>query len=246
MPITERLRMLTYNVHRCVGRDGRLSPTRIAAAIAEHEPDVVALQELDVGRARTNYANQAALIAEALGMGWFFHPAYQNGDEHYGDALLSRYPMRLFRAAALPTLPDRPRLERRGALWADIEWPGGTAHFLTTHLGLSARERLAQVDALLSADWLGHPQCNRPLALCGDLNAMPGTRAYRRLRSRLHDPFPWNRWPRGTFPSGLPLLRIDHVLLCPSWVVHRVEVPRTRLTRVASDHLPLLVEASLV
>jgi endonuclease/exonuclease/phosphatase family metal-dependent hydrolase len=245
MSPSQRLRVLTYNVHRCVGRDRRLSPGRIAEAIAEQRPDVVALQELDVGRARTNYVNQAAAIAEALGMSWFFHPALQDRDESYGDALLSRYPMSLRRSAALPTLPNRPRLERRGALWVDVEWQGGAVHFLTTHLGLNGRERLAQVEALLSPDWLGHPERQRPLALCGDLNALPGTRAYRRLRSVLHDPVPWRRWPRGTFPSGLPVLRIDHVLLCPRWLVHRVEVPRTRLTRVASDHLPLLVEVSL-
>ena len=245
MASAERLRILTYNVHRCVGRDNRLAPQRIADAIAELRPDVVALQELDVNRLRTKRADQARLIAEALHMHWFFHPALRDQDEHYGDALLSRYPMRLIKAGVLPTLPDCPHLETRGALWIAVDWADQEVQILTTHLGLKPREQLVQVEALLGADWLTHPECRPPLVLCGDLNAIPGTRPYRRLRGLLNDPFPWHTWPPGTFPTAYPLLRIDHVLLSSSWIVHSVDVPRTRLTRIASDHLPLLVEASL-
>ena len=51
-------RLLTYNVHRCVGTDRRLDVDRIVAVIGEHEPDIVCLQELDVGRARTGLVDQ--------------------------------------------------------------------------------------------------------------------------------------------------------------------------------------------
>ena len=47
---TRSLRVMTYNVHSCVGIDGRLSPRRVARVIARYQPDVVALQEVDVGR----------------------------------------------------------------------------------------------------------------------------------------------------------------------------------------------------
>ena len=68
-------RLLTYNVHRCVGVDRKLDVSRIAAVIAEHEPDIVCLQELDVGRARTGFVDQARAIAEQLAMSYHFHPA---------------------------------------------------------------------------------------------------------------------------------------------------------------------------
>jgi endonuclease/exonuclease/phosphatase family metal-dependent hydrolase len=178
-------------------------------------------------------------------MHWHFHPAYSAKEEHYGDALLSRFPMRLVRAAALPTLDHVADLERRGALWVAVDWDGRTVQFLTTHLGLLGSERLVQVNELLGSNWLADPQCAPPIALCGDLNALPGTLPYRRLRSVLDDPFPWHGFPPGTFPTGCPVLRIDHVLLSNDWVVHSIAIPRTRLTRVASDHLPLVVEASL-
>jgi endonuclease/exonuclease/phosphatase family metal-dependent hydrolase len=118
---------------------------------------------------------------------------------------------------------------------------------LNTHLGLIARERLAQAEALAGPAWLGHPDCRPPRLFCGDFNTWPRTRAFGRLQQHLkraradHGP----PWPRATFPARCPVLPIDHVFLSPDWVVRRVTVPRTRLTRIASDHLPVLVEAVL-
>ena len=109
------LRLMTYNVHGCVGRDGRLSPQRVAEVIAGAGPDVVALQELDVGRRRSGSRNQAREVADALGMAFHFHPALRVEEENYGDAILSRLPMRLVRAGALPAGP-RGGAEPRGAL----------------------------------------------------------------------------------------------------------------------------------
>ena len=61
-------RLMTYTVHRCVGTDRKLDVDRVAAVIADYEPDIVCLQELDVGRARTGHIDQAAAIAERLSM----------------------------------------------------------------------------------------------------------------------------------------------------------------------------------
>jgi endonuclease/exonuclease/phosphatase family metal-dependent hydrolase len=115
---------------------------------------------------------------------------------------------------------------------------------INTHLGLRRHERLAQVNALLGPDWLGHPSCREPVIVTGDFNAVPGSRAYRRMAERLCDAqlAPHIRRPRATFPVGLPFLRIDHVFVSRSIEVTRVETLRTPLTRRASDHLPLLVD----
>src|SRR5215212_7139981 len=131
MPLVKRLRIMTYNVHRCVGRDGMFSADRIAAAIAEQQPDVVAVQELDLNRARVERPHQVAHIAEALKMGWLFHPAHVERNEHFGDALLSHYPMELVRAAVLPTLPNHPRMERRSALWVNLHWDDHPVQVIT-------------------------------------------------------------------------------------------------------------------
>src|SRR4051812_17087286 len=118
-------RILTYNVHRCVGTDRRLDVGRIVEVIASFEPDIVALQELDVGRARTDLVDQAHEIAEGLEMAFHFHPAMRVEEELYGDAILTLYPERLVQAAPLPSHNYIANLlEPRGALWVAVDIDG--------------------------------------------------------------------------------------------------------------------------
>jgi endonuclease/exonuclease/phosphatase family metal-dependent hydrolase len=241
------VRVLTYNVHRCVGTDGQLSPERIAAVIARCEPDIVALQELDVGRVRTGGIDQAHAIAALLRMDFHFHPALRVEEELYGDAILTALPVRLMKAGALPGLPDRLRLEPRGALWAAVDVGGTELHVINTHLGLLRLERLRQAAALVGEDWLEHPKRQGPVILLGDFNSVPRSSTYRRLAGRLRDAQRLcpARTVRPTFPSRFPLLRLDHVFVSPEVEVLSATVPRDRLTRTASDHLPLVVRCRL-
>lgn len=237
-------RILTYNVHRCIGVDGRLAPARIAEVIASCEPDIVALQELDVGRARTGGIDQARAIADELGMHFHFHPAVRVMEELYGDAILTTRPSKLVRAGPLPTWGQRSLVEPRGALWACVNVGAVEVQIINTHLGLRGPERLRQVDVLLGPDWFGHPACREPVMIVGDFNAIPRSRVYRRLSACLKDvqaaPHIRRRLP--TYPARAPFFRIDHVFVSTSIEVLRAETIRTPLARVASDHLPLLVE----
>lgn len=242
-------RILTYNVHRCLGGDRKLSPSRIAEVIASQAADIVVLQELDIGRKRSGRVDQAGLIAQELGMRLHFYSALRVLEEQYGDAILTPHASRAIHAADLPGSRRPPNLERRGALWAEIEIGGARLQVINTHLGLLAHERRAQVDALFGPDWLGHPSCVDPLILAGDMNAVPRSRAYRQLVSRLTDAqrVPGaNFRPSATFPSMMPLLRLDHVMVSKSIRVTRTEVVRTPLARLASDHLPLVVDFDIV
>ena len=152
--------------------------------------------------------------------------------------------MRLVKAGALPGLPDKPRIEPRGALWVTIELNGIEHQVLNTHLGLLPRERRVQAEALLGPDWLGHPECRGPVVLCGDFNALPSSPVCRRLRTRLHDAQIEldNHRPKRTFYGRFPMARIDHVFVDSATEVLDIEVPDTELARVASDHLPLIAE----
>ncbi|MCP1550165.1 MULTISPECIES: endonuclease/exonuclease/phosphatase family protein [Methylorubrum] len=244
---SRRLRLLTYNVRHCRGTDGRVAPERVARVIAACAPDIVALQEVDVGRKRTGGLDQAEEIARLVGMFAHFHPALHIEEERYGDALLTHLPSRLRRAGPLPGLLRRPGLEPRGALWIEVTAGAGRLQVLTTHFGLLGAERVAQAEALLGPDWLGGPACDAPAVLLGDFNATGWSRAYRRLSGRLTDARRLTgerRWRRGgaTFPSRFPLLRIDHVFVSERVTVERVAVVDTPLARKASDHRPLLAE----
>src|SRR5215207_2000648 len=227
-----------------MGVDGRLSPARIAEVIASCNADIVALQELDVGRARTGGVDQAHAIAEELGMHMHFHPAFRVMEESFGDAVLTTRPSRLVKAGPLPTWRRRSFVEPRGALWASVNVGGTEVQVLNTHLGLRGPERLMQIEALLGPEWFCHPACRGPIIVAGDLNAIPRSRVYRRLSGHLHDAqtTPRSPRPRTPFPGRAPMLRIDHFFVSRSVKVLRAETIRTPLARVASDHLPLLVE----
>lgn len=240
-------RILTYNVHRCRGTDGRVSPARIAEVIARCRPDIVALQELDVGRARTGHVDQAHLIARRLQMDFHFHPVRVVEEELYGDAILTALPTRLIKAGPLPALAVARRLEPRGALWVAVDVGDGVeVQIVNTHLSLIGRERVRQVAALLGADWLGHLDCREPKILLGDFNAVPRSAAYKAITRVLSDAQVMQnprRRPRRTFPARLPALRLDHVFVSKASLrITGVEVPRSALARVASDHLPLVVD----
>jgi len=239
-------RILTYNVHRCVGVDRRLDVARIADVIAAQEPDIVALQELDVGRQRTFHVDQAHEIAKRLEMAVHFHPAMKVEEELYGDAILTAYPERLVQAAPLPSHARMAHLlEPRGALWVTVDIDGKSVQIINTHLGLVPQEQQAQARALVSEAWIRHPLCTGPTIVLGDFNAAPNTQVYKTFTALLQDARQITRGPRrptSTFPSGLPILRIDHVFVTAGIEILRVEAPFDALTRTASDHLPLVVD----
>jgi endonuclease/exonuclease/phosphatase family metal-dependent hydrolase len=237
-------RILTYNVHRCVGNDRRLDVARIAEVIAALEPDIVALQELDVGRARTNSVDQAHEIAQRLDMACHFNAALKVEEELYGDAILTHYPERLIQNGPLPGHPRIAQLEPRGALWIEADIGDQRVQIINTHLGLVPKEQQIQAAWLASPSWLDHPRCRGPRILLGDFNATGTSLVYRTLTAKLEPArrlSPRNT-PTATFPSQLPVLRIDHVFVSPEIVVKDVFAPYDALVRVASDHLPLVMD----
>ncbi|HEY2049421.1 MAG TPA: endonuclease/exonuclease/phosphatase family protein [Caulobacteraceae bacterium] len=240
------LRILTYNVHRCVGTDSRLDVGRIAAVIAAEAPDIVALQEVDVGRARTGRVDQAHEIARRLNMTPRFHAALRVEEEQYGDAILTALPHTVVKAGPLPGHPAAPMLEPRGALWLNIELgQGRSLHVLNTHLGLVPREQQLQAAALVGEDWIGGASHKDPIVLTGDFNAGPRSRVYAQFARALRNAHEFStHGPRrvATFPSRLPVMRIDHMFVSAGVRILGLRVGMSALSRTASDHLPLVAD----
>ncbi len=243
------LRLMTYNVHRCVGTDRKLDVERVAEVIAAEQPDVVALQELDVGRMRTRSVDQAHRLAELLKMTFHFHPAMTVEEELYGDAILTALPERRIKAKELPLYRRVPGLEPRGALWVEVEFEGHKVQIINTHLGLIPQEQKRQAAALLGPDWMGADEWVAPGIVLGDFNATPYSATYRMLRTALRDAqAPTPTWPRpatATFPSSFPFMRIDHVFLTKGLETRGVRSPYDARARLASDHLPLVVDLEI-
>jgi len=243
----DTIRIMTYNVHSCIGTDSKISPERIARVIRRHEPDIVALQELDMRRQRTQGVDQPHIIAKQLEMGYHFYPTVQVEEEQFGNAVLSIYPMELIRAGRLPGFTGIPIIEPRGAIWTVINIAGTKINFFNTHLGIFSHEGIRQSKALLGLEWLAHPACRGPVILCGDFNALPGSLLYRNIKEVLRDAHGElvNHSPKATWFSHYPIGRIDHVFVSPEIEVTHVEVSGTGLDKIASDHLPLIIDIKI-
>ncbi|PVE25697.1 endonuclease [Microvirga sp. KLBC 81] len=237
-------RILTYNVHRWLGTDRKISPTRIAEVIAACEADIVALQEVRVGRTKAGEIDQAATVADKLGMDLHFQPTIRILGEQYGIAVLTKHPAYLVKSGRLPTQSTKPSFEKRSALWVRTEIDGHKVNVINAHLSLRSGERRAQASALVGSDWMGHPECADPAILLGDFNAPPYSRSYRMIANRLRDAQLSNSHgePQPTFHTRAPVLRLDHVFVTRSIEVMNAAPVRNALTRVASDHFPLLAE----
>jgi endonuclease/exonuclease/phosphatase family metal-dependent hydrolase len=239
-----KLRVATYNVHGCVGMDRQRSEARIAEVIAQLSADIVGLQELDLSRQRSAGVDQTGMIAEQLGWHSYFHPAMRRGDECYGLAILSRYPLTFRRAAELPgTAPFFCR-EDRAAIGMDVTTNLGTVHIINTHLGLGWRERLLQAQLFTSTEWHAAIAGDAPLILLGDFNSLPGSLPYRALTRYLRDVREFVRatHPIGTFPTWFPALAVDHIFVNAALQPLSLTVHRSTVARIASDHFPLVAE----
>jgi endonuclease/exonuclease/phosphatase family metal-dependent hydrolase len=228
-----RLSLASYNIHRCFGTDGKYRPERTAEVLYALDAEIIGLQEIDMrllvdGRAQLDY------FAETLAMHPVAGPNSHGRRGKFGNALLSRWPVRAVRRIDFSVRHREPR----GALDCELEVRGHRVRVVVTHLGLKARERAHQVRVLLSS--LEQSDEGLPTVIMGDFNEWKPTRgALRHLDRR----FGLSLMPR-TFPSMLPLLPLDRVWVWPAGGLQRLAVYATPLSRVSSDHLPLRAEVS--
>lgn len=237
-PSTDRCRVLTYNVHGCVGMDGQLSPERIARVIDQSAADIICMQEVDVSRKRSAFRDQAQAIALHLEMTHEFHPAWHVEEEKFGNAILTRLPMRTVRKEGL--YHQHQGRSRRSAQWVEIELRKDLhLQIINTHLSIYPLEQKTQAQQLID-EWIQPAMQQGPTLLCGDFNAPRRSATYRLLASALRDieDFDANR-PRNSLFSPLPVSRVDHGFVSEGLSILGVHVLSTRLAKVASDHLPV-------
>lgn len=212
----------TWNVHGCRGSDGRCDPERVADVVKELDADIVGLQEIE--------APVLSVIAARTGYTAVAGPTRTDHPGTGGNALLTRHEVAAVRRHDL----SRDGREPRGALDVDVAFVGRCCRTLVTHLGLQGAERRAQVRQLL--DVLGSEASPGGLTvLLGDLNEWLGPgRALRALRSG------FACGGARSFPSRLPLLALDRIVVRPAVALQSVRAHGSRLARAASDHLPVI------
>jgi endonuclease/exonuclease/phosphatase family metal-dependent hydrolase len=229
---------MTYNVHSFVGTDRVYDPERIARVIESAAPDVVALQEVDFGRGPSTEPDALEWLAARLNMGFHFTFTRSGSRGRFGNAVLTAHPFQLVAEGMLP----RRRDEARAVQWLTVVAPGFEVQLMNTHLSISLRERRAQIQALLGAEWVVQALQGLPLVICGDLNSSPLSGVYRKLGRELRDVQQGSSRRLATWPSRLPFWRIDHMFVSQDISVQRANVLDSGYSRQASDHLPLLAD----
>lgn len=242
-----KLRILTYNIHKCIGGvDRRYDPARIRDTIAHYDPDVALLQEVDQFVKRSNHDRQVDMLGEMLGYRhrtYFPNVKIRSGGE-YGNAILSRFPLSDTRNIDL-TVGNR---KRRSVLHAQyrVRSANGrrsrTVHVFNMHLGLSGKERKIQLQKFLDSHPFSGFHERTPIIVAGDLNDVWGS------LGKLLRPagFRGMKTPLRTFPSYAPMRALDSVYVRGDAELEKVQRARLALAKRASDHLPLIADINLL
>ncbi len=234
-PSSLALTLASYNIHRCFGTDGKYHPERTGVVMEGLDADLIGLQEVDMSLL-VDGRNQLDYFAETLAMHAVAGSNVKGRRGKFGNALLSRWPVRTVRRIDLSVR----HLEPRGALDCDLDVDGQRLRVVVTHLGLNAAERRLQVRRLIAA--LNDGPSGVPTIVMGDFNEWKPTRgALRALDRHLGI----SAMPL-TFPSRLPLLPLDRIWAWPAEGMVRQGVYTTPLSRITSDHLPLRAEIAWV
>ena len=222
------------------GRDRRYSLQRIIDCIDHERPDLVCLQEVDRLVGRSDFDDQPRLLGQSLNLQSTFQANVPVSNGTYGNLILSRWAVGSTHRISL----KRGIRKSRGAQLIHVETPEGVLHLVNTHLGLDERERHWQIDFLLEHE-LFQSSSVIPTFIAGDFNDWRNTLAEQSLANYGFQQVTSPPSDYRSFPSWLPVGGLDKVFVRGGVTTERVKVVRTSLARVASDHLPIVVDFSL-
>ena len=239
--VAVQFRLMTYNIHKGIGGvDRRYRPERIVTTIARYRPDIVLLQEVDDGVPRSRFDRQVDLLGDALGLR---HRAFQRNVTLrrgcYGNAILSRFPLSDVHNVDL-TIPMK---KRRQALVAHcrLHWEhhSRTLLLFNTHLGLAGFERVMQLRRILASEALEHTHKTTSTIIAGDFNDVWGGLGKTTLEPAGFTPV---LSTAKTFPAILPMRTLDRVYFRGGLTLDHSLVSHTKLSKQASDHLPVIAD----
>jgi len=235
----QTLRILCYNIHYGQGNDGVYDIPRLAEVINAAKPDLVALQEIDVGVMRSGRVHQIQELGKLTGMAARYGPTqhYQGG--LYGNGVLSKLPILDVSIHPLPYTEATEELITypRAAIAVTVRGPDGNPlRFISTHFQHSKFEedRIAEAGAINKL--FAGKDDKIPTILAGDMNAQPDSEPMAILHKRWTNAI--DKAATFTGPSKAPKYRIDYILYRPA---PRFRVVETKVIdeRMASDHFPV-------
>jgi endonuclease/exonuclease/phosphatase family metal-dependent hydrolase len=238
-----KFRIVTYNVHKCVGMDRRLNPARIVSVLKEIDADIVALQEVHCVQGRNHEDDQAHFIARELGFEYCMGHTRNLKGGIYGNLVLSRLPLLGSENHDISVLGR----EERGCLRVDVELAkSARLHVYNVHLGTSFIERRAQARKLISESILSDAKIPGPRIMLGDFNEWTRGLVTRLLTDHFQSGDIRLHLKRSrTYPGVLPFMHLDHIYFDETLQLEHAELHRSRTALVASDHLPIFADFHL-
>jgi endonuclease/exonuclease/phosphatase family metal-dependent hydrolase len=232
------LRVLCYNIHYGQGTDGRYDIERLAGVINKAKPDLVALQEVDVGVKRSGRVHQIRQLAELTGMAARYGPTQHYEGGLFGNAVLTRLPILDVIIHPLPYTESTPERVTypRGAIVVTLRGRDGKPlRFISTHFQHNvAEDRVAEAKSI---NTLFARDDDVPTILAGDMNSKPDDEPIQLLLKHWSNASDEPASP--TAPAIQPTSRIDYIFYRPAG--------RLRFTQaevidesMASDHRPVL------
>lgn len=239
-----KLRMLSYNIHKCIGGvDRRYDPQRVADVINHQHADVLLLQEVDHDAPRSNRDRQVDVLGELVGMryrSWFPNVDVRGGG-CYGNAILSRYPIVEARNIDLSIRFKKKRSALHGVIRVRHDDIDRTVHVYNMHLGLARFERRIQLRRFLDSHPFQTLHHETPVVVGGDLNDVYGG------LGELLRPAGFRGVERRplTFPAWGPVRALDAIFVRGRLDFVRLARCESELARRASDHRPLIADVRL-
>lgn len=233
-----KLKMMSYNILHCeIYKEKKIDFDAFARVILDSGADIVGLNEVRGNGERKDYEAQARILAEKTGFYYYFAKAIDVGGKNpYGNALLSRYPIKNAQTIPIPDPPVRigSGFETRCLLKAEIEVADGLT-VLVTHFGLHPSEQknaARTVSEHLTAE---------KTVLMGDFNVTPDNPVLQPIREKSEDAAALFTQPLLSFPSDAPKVKIDYIFATPAVRILAADIPPT----VVSDHRPHTAEIEI-
>ncbi|MPY89450.1 MAG: hypothetical protein GEU99_16175 [Luteitalea sp.] len=224
------LRILSYNIKRGYGMDSKTDIGRAAAVINRLKPDLVALQEVDVGVRRSGWVDQTVELGRLTQTTPFFAEFMDHDGGKYGQGLLSRLPVLQVRRIPLPDGQEEPR----ASAVMRVRAFGEELTIACVHFYRTEEDRLAQARALVAA----MADVEGPVVLAGDFNSRRGDPVMTLIEQSFESPV--KQGPPNTFRSDNPRTEIDFIAFRPK-DAFTVKEYRVVSAPVVSDHLPVLM-----
>ena len=225
------IRFASYNIRKAKGLDQRRDPHRILEVINHLGADVLALQEADKRLGPRPSALPRRLIEHEtdfevldvatndVSLGW------------HGNAVLVRKGMRAKTVERI----DLPGLEPRGAVRFELDLPVPLT-VIGTHLGLVRKHRVSQLRTLVS-----HLSGSRDAIILGDFNEWSTTRGFEPLEVDFD-----LLSPGRSFHAARPIAALDKIAHRGNIEVSDAGVDESKLSRRASDHLPIWADIAVL